>query len=58
MGDSVTKVGQATISPQWQISIVKSVRPWLKGAKPGDIVEFHVEQNEVIMRKQDAEATE
>lgn len=50
LGDSVTKVGEAKVSPKWQIAVVKSVRPWLK-VKPGDFVEFHVENGRVEVRK-------
>lgn len=50
LGDNVTKVGEAKVSPKWQIAVVKSVRPWLK-VKPGDYVEFHVENGNVVVRK-------
>lgn len=50
MGDSVTKVGEAKVSANYQIALVKEVRPWL-GVQPGDFIEFHVENERVIMRK-------
>lgn len=50
LGDSVTKVGEAKISRKWQIAVIKAVRPWLK-VKPGDSVEFHVENGQVMLRK-------
>lgn len=52
MGDSVTKVGEAKVSAKWHIAIVKTVRPWLK-VKPGEWVEFHVENDQVIVRKRE-----
>ena len=50
MGDSLTKVGEAKVSPKWQIAIITAIRPWLR-VEPGDYVEFHVENGRVEIRK-------
>jgi len=46
----MTKVGEAKISRHWQVSIIKSIRPWLD-VNLGDWVEFHVEDDQVIIKK-------
>ncbi|MBU1028568.1 MAG: AbrB/MazE/SpoVT family DNA-binding domain-containing protein [Nanoarchaeota archaeon] len=54
MGDEVTKLGQAKISPQWYLALIREARPYLN-VKKGDYLEFHVENGEVIIRKKKEE---
>jgi len=54
MGDSVTKLGEAKISPQWSLALIVEARPYLN-VKKGDYVEFHVEDGELKIRKKKEE---
>ena len=47
---SETVLGTAKISKSWQVSVIREVRPFLK-AKPGDKVEYVVENGKVYIRK-------
>jgi len=49
----VTKVAKSKISPQWSTAIPSEVRPWLKADK-GDVLEWYVENNEVVVKKENA----
>lgn len=51
MGDSVTKIGEAKISSKGHIILISAARPWLGNPEPGDYIEFHVEGDQVIIKK-------
>jgi len=46
----MTKVSETKISEQWSTVVPSEVRPWLK-AKPGDMIEWHVNDGKVEVRK-------
>ena len=50
-----TVVGKAKISKAWQIALIREVRPFLN-AKPGDKIEYIVENGKVYVRKAQAKS--